>query len=355
MSLLLAQSGHQASLNGPRFHRYDARSGRRGVTVRRREFLGFLGSAAAWPLATLAQQPPVIGLLGSATASGWARYVSAFQQGLRDGGYVEGRNVAIEVRWADNQYDRLPPMAAELVQRQMTLIVAFSTPAARAAKAATATIPIVFTTTSDPVQIGLVASLNRPGGNMTGVTLRSVEVGAKLLELLHEAVPTAKNMALLVNPTNPQTNTLSRNLQAAARTSDLQLHVLNASTEREFDTVFATLGQLRVDGLIIGSDVLFTTSIGQLAALTVRHRLPAVFQNRDFAVAGGLMSYGGSITEQYSQAGVYTGRILKGEKPADLPVVQTTKVELTLNLKTAKALGISLPISLLGRADEVIE
>jgi putative ABC transport system substrate-binding protein len=281
--------------------------------------------------------------------------VNAFHQGLRDSGYVEGRNVAIEARWADNDYDRLPPMAADLVRRQVSLIVAFSTPAARAAKAATATIPIVFTTTSDPVQIGFVASLNRPGGNMTGVTTRSLEVGAKLLELLHEAVPTAKIMVLLVNPANPQTDILSRNLQAAARASGLQLHVLNASTEREFDTVFATLSQLRAGGLIIGSDVLFTTSSGQLAALTVRHRLPAVFQNRDFAVAGGLMSYGGSITEQYSQAGVYTGRILKGEKPADLPVVQTTKVELTLNLKTAKALGISLPISLLGRADEVIE
>jgi putative ABC transport system substrate-binding protein len=331
---------------------------RYGAAMRRREFITLLsGVAATWPVATHAQQPtmPAIGLLGSATASGWARYVNAFHQGLRDSGYVEGRNVAIEARWADNDYDRLPPMAADLVRRQVSLIVAFSTPAARAAKAATATIPIVFTTTSDPVQIGFVASLNRPGGNMTGVTTRSVEVGAKLLELLHEAVPTAKIMVLLVNPANPQTDILSRNLQAAARASGLQLHVLNASTEREFDTVFATLSQLRAGGLIIGSDVLFTTSSGQLAALTVRHRLPAVFQNRDFAVAGGLMSYGGSITEQYSQAGVYTGRILKGEKPADLPVVQTTKVELTLNLKTAKALGISLPISLLGRADEVIE
>jgi putative ABC transport system substrate-binding protein len=281
--------------------------------------------------------------------------MSAFHQGLRDSGYIEGRNVVIEARWADNQYDRLPAMAAELVQRQVALIVACSTPAASAAKAATATIPIVFTTTSDPVQIGFVASLNRPGGNLTGATTRSVEVGAKLLELLREAIPTAKIMALLVNPTNPQTDTLTRNLQAAARTFGLQLHVLNASTEREFDTVFATLGQLRADGLIIGSDVLFNTQSEQLAALTVRHAMPAVFQDRAFAAAGGLMSYGGSGTDSYRQAGLYTGRILKGEKPADLPVVQATKVELVLNLKTAKSLGISFPISLLGSADEVIE
>ena len=248
--------------------------------MKRREFITLLGgTAVAWPLVARAQRPgmPVIGLLGSATASEWTPYVSAFHQGLRDAGYVEDRNVAIEARWANGQYDRLPAMAAELVQRHVTVIVAFSTPAAHAAKAATATIPIVFTTTSDPVQIGFVASLNRPGGNITGVTIRSVEVGAKLLELLHEAVSTAKIMALLVNPTNPQTETLSGNLQVAARTFGLQLHILNASTERDFDTVFATLGQLRVGGLIIGSDVFFTTSIGQLAALTIRHAVPAIF------------------------------------------------------------------------------
>jgi putative ABC transport system substrate-binding protein len=326
--------------------------------MRRRKFVKIIvGAVAAWPLASRAQQPamPVIGLLGSATASGWAPQLRAFHQGLRDGGYVEGRNVAIEARWADNQYDRLPAMAAELLHRQVTLIAAFSTPAARAAKAATATVPIVFSTTADPVQMGFVASLNRPGGNMTGATILSVEVGGKLLELLHEAVPTAKIMALLVNPTNPQTDTLSRNTQAAARTSGLQLHVLNASTEDEFDKVFATLGQLRPDGLVIGSDVLFSTSSHRLAAMTVRHAVPAIFQNREFAAAGGLMSYGASVTESYHQAGVYIARILKGEKPADLPVVQATKVELVLNLKTAKSFGISFPISLLGRADEVIE
>jgi putative tryptophan/tyrosine transport system substrate-binding protein len=324
----------------------------------RREFITLVGSAAAaWPLAARAQQlaMPVIGLLGSATASGWARQMSAFHQGLRDSGYVEGRNVVIEARWADNQYDRLPAMATELVQRQVALIVACSTPAASAAKAATATIPIVFTTTSDPVQIGFVASLNHPGGNLTGATMRSVEVGAKLLELLREAIPKAKIIALLVNPTNPQTDTLIRNLQAAARTFGLELHVLNASTESEFDTVFATLDQLRADGLIIGSDVLFTTRSEQLASLTVQHTMPAIFQDRAFAAAGGLMSYGGSVTEPYGQAGVYTARILKGEKPADLPVVQGTKFELVINLRTAKALGLNVPSGLLNAADEVFE
>jgi putative tryptophan/tyrosine transport system substrate-binding protein len=323
--------------------------------MRRRDFITFLSGAATWPFIARAQQPgmPVIGLLGSATANGWAPQVSAFHQGLRDGGYVEGRNVAIEARWADNQYDRLPAMAAELAHHQVNLIAAFSTPAACAAKAATTTIPTVFSTTADPVQMGFVTSLNHPGGNMTSATILSVEVGGKLLEVLHEAVPTAKIMALLVNPTNPQTDTLSRNTQAAARASGLQLHVLNASTEREFDTVFERVIQLRAGGLIIGSDVLFTTWIEQLAALALRHAVPAVFQNRAFVSAGGLMSYGGSTTESYRQIGVYTARILTGVKPADLPVVQATKVELVLNLKAAKSLGISLPISLLGRADEV--
>jgi len=324
--------------------------------MRRREFITLLSGAATWPFVARAQQPmAVIGLLGSATASGWAPQVSAFHQGLREGGYVEGRNVAIEARWADNQYDRLPAMAAELAQRQVTLIAAFSTPAASAAKAATATIPIVFSTTADPVQMGFVASLNRPSGNMTGATILSVEVGGKLLELLHEAAPTAKVMALLVNPTNPQTDTLSKNTQAAARASGLQLHILNASTEREIDTAFAKVVQLRADALIIGSDVLFTTWIEQLAALTLRHAVPAVFQNRAFVSAGGLMSYGGSITDSYHQIGNYTARILKGEKAADLPIVQATKVELIINLKTAKKLGLSIPNTLIGRANEVIE
>jgi putative ABC transport system substrate-binding protein len=328
--------------------------------MRRREFvvgMGLTGAALARPVLVRAEQSavPVIGLLGSATASDWKPYINAFHEGLRDGGYEEGRNVVIEARWADNQYDRLPAMAAELVQRGVTVITAFSTPAARAAKTATATIPVVFSTTADPMQMGFVASLNRPGGNMTGATVLSVEVAGKLLEVLHEALPTAKIVALLVNPTNPQTEALSKNTQTAASASGLQLYVLNASTEREFDTVFAKVGQLRADGLIIGSDVLFSTGIQQLAALTLRHGVPAVFQNRDFALAGGLMSYGGSITDSYRQVGIYTARILKGEKPTNLPVVQATKVELVLNLKTAKSLSITFPISLLGRADEVIE
>jgi putative ABC transport system substrate-binding protein len=325
--------------------------------MRRREFITLLGGAAASPLMALAQQPTisVIGLLGSATANEWTPYVRAFHQGLRDAGYVEGENVAIEARWANSQYERLPAMAAELVQRHVTVIAAFSTTAAHAAHAATATIPIVFTTNRDPVQIGFVASLARPGGNMTGATNLSLEVGPKLLELLHEAIPTAKIVALLVNPTDSNAETLSRSLQAPARTFGMQLHVLNASTEGDFDTVFATLRQLRADGLMIGSDVFLTARSKQLAALAVRHAVPAISQNREFAAAGGLMSYMGSIPDTYRQAGVYTGRILKGEKASDLPVVQTTKLELIVNLKTARALGLSLPLSLLGRADEVIE
>jgi putative tryptophan/tyrosine transport system substrate-binding protein len=326
--------------------------------MRRRDFITFLGSTAvAWPIAARAQQPamPLIGLLATATASEWTEQVGAFHRGLLDVGYIEGRNVAIEARWANNQYNRLPGMADELIQRQAAVIVAFSTPAASAAKAATATTPIVFTTISDPVKVGFVASLNRPGGNMTGATNLSAEVGPKLLELLREAVPAANIIVLLVNPTNPITEALSRSLQAAARKLGLQLHVLNASTERDFDMVFETLRGLRADGLVVVSDVLFITQSKQLAALTMRHAVPAIFQSREFAAAGGLMSYAGSITDMYRQAGAYTGRILKGEKPADLPVVQATRLELTINLKTAKALGLNIPNTLIGRADELIE
>jgi putative ABC transport system substrate-binding protein len=326
--------------------------------MRRREFITLIGSAAAArPLAARAQQSamPVIGLLGSATASDWAPYLNAFHQGLRDAGHVEGRNVLIEARWANSQYDRLPAMAAELIQRQVAVIVAFSTPAARAAKAATTTIPIVFTTNRDPVQIGLVASLSRPGGNMTGATNLAVEIESKLLELLHDVVPSAKIIAVLVNPTNFNTEALSRSLQPAAGTLGLQLHVLNASTAGDFDTVFATLHQLRADGLVVIDDVFFNTQSRELAALTIRHAIPAIFQNREFTVAGALMSYTGSVPDEYRQAGVYTGRILKGEKPADLPVVQATRFELVINLKTAKALGLNVPLGLLNAADEVIE
>ena len=334
-----------------------AREGRMTVTIGRRELLAALGGAAAWPLAAKAQQPtmPVIGLLGSATAREWAPSVAAFLRGLSEAGFAEGRDVAIESRWAENQYDRLPSLAAELIHRQVSVITALTTPSAIAAKAATATIPIVFTTIADPVQIGLVASLNRPGGNLTGVTFLNVEIVPKMLELLHEVVPTATTMAALINPTNPNADTWSTSLQVAARTLGLELNVLRASTERDIDTAFATLIPLRVGGLAIVNDVFIITREEQLAALALRHRVPTIFQTRASVVAGGLMSYAGSASDAYRQAGVYTGRVLKGEKPADLPVQRSAKVELVINLKTAKMLGLTFPITLLGRADEVIE
>jgi putative ABC transport system substrate-binding protein len=298
---------------------------------------------------------PAIGYLDGGSPDKDAKRVRAFRQGLSETGYVDGRNVTIEYHWAEGQYGRLPAMAAALIHRRVTVIAAATTPAALAAKAATATIPIVFTTISNPVQIGLVASLSRPGGNVTGVTQLNVEVGPKLLELLHEVLPTTTIMALLVNPANPNTKTTERDLQAAARTLGLQLHVLNASTEGDFDAVIATLRQLRAGGLVIAPDVFFGGRIEQLAALALRHAVPAISTVREFTEADGLVSYGGSRTDAYHLTGVYTGRILKGDKPADLPVQQATKVELIINLKTAKALGLTFPLSLLGRADEVIE
>ena len=330
------------------------------MNVRRRDFFNFLGGAAVvWPLAALAQQPgmPVIGFLGSSSPDQFAGPLSAFRQGLNETGYVEGRNVTIEYRWADGQNDRLPALAADLVRRQVNVIAApGSTPAALAAKAATATIPIIFQVGTDPVAAGLVASLARPAGNVTGVTNINTELVPKRLELLRELIPTANIIALLVNPTSPFiTESISKDLQSATRALGLQLHILNASTEHDFDTVFATFTKLRADVLVIAPDAMFISQSEQLGALTLRHAVPAVTQFREFAAAGGLMSYGGSFTEPTRLVGVYTGRVLKGEKPADLPVMQATKVELVINLKTAKALGINVPNTLIGRADEMIE
>jgi putative ABC transport system substrate-binding protein len=326
--------------------------------MQRRDFITLVGGAAAWPVAASAQQPalPVIGWLNLVSSQGYDAQVAAFRQGLQEAGFVEGRNVMIEYRWAENQIDRLPAMAADLVRRQVSVIAAGSAGAAQAAKAATTTIPIVFNGGFDPVAVGLVASLNRPGGNLTGVTTLGTEVGPKRLELLHEMVPTATIIALLVNPTALTAETQTRDMQAAARTLGVQLQVLHASTERDFDPVFSTLLRQRAGGLVISNSGLFLNLSEQLAALTVRHAVPTIFEFREFAAAGGLMSYGGDAnTTGYLQVGVYTGQILKGERPAALPVRQATKVELVVNMKTARALGITAPLSLLARADEVIE
>ena len=307
--------------------------------MQRRQFIALLGgTAAAWPVAAHAQQPvmPVIGFLSSTSPDLYAKRLRAIQLGLKEAGYVEGQNVAIEYRWADDHYDRLPALAAELVHRHVDVIAAAATPSAVAAKAATATIPIVFAVGGDPVKMGLVPSLNRPGGNVTGITALNIEMGPKRLELLHQVIPTATIIALLVNPTSPATETITRDAQAAARALGLQLHVLHASSDRDFDTVFATAAQLRAGALVISPDVLFTSRSQQLAKLTVDHAVPAIYEFREFAAAGGLMSYGSNETEYYRLFGTYTGRILKGEKPADLPVVQSTKVEMILNLKTAR-------------------
>jgi putative ABC transport system substrate-binding protein len=329
------------------------------IHIRRREFIATLGGAAAWPLVTRAQQPamPVIGFLGLESPDLWANYIRAFQQGLRETSYVEGHNVAIEYRWAEGHSDRLPALAAELVRRQVSVIAApGSTPAALAAKAATATIPIVFSIGGDPVGLGLVASLARPGGNVTGGVTLNVETAQKRLELLHELLPTATSFALVVNPTNRAlAEPMVRDAQAAARMFGVTLHVLLASSDPEVDAVFATATQLRTAGLVIGPDAFFNARIERLAVLTVRHALPAVYHGREFAAAGGLLSYGSDLTDAFRLAGIYTARVLKGDKPADLPVQQATKVELFINFKTAKALGITIPLPLSGRADEIIE
>ena len=323
--------------------------------IGRRDFIVLAGGAAAvWPLAAQAQTAmPVIGYLAAGSSKGDEQIAAALLKGLAETGYEDGKNVRIEYRWADNQYERLPSMATDLVRQKVAVIAATTTPAAKAAKQATTTIPIVFTTISDPVQIGFVGSLSRPGGNVTGVTLLSVEVGPKLLELLRGAAPSATVLGLLVNPTNPNAESQVKNTQAAALRLGLQLQVLNASAESEFDAAFVKLRELQVGGLIIGQDVLFNTKSAQLAALTVRHAIPAIALVREFAIAGGLISYGTSRLDSWRQAGIYVGRILKGEKPSELPVMQPTKFELTVNLKTAKALGLNLPY--VGFADEVIE
>jgi putative tryptophan/tyrosine transport system substrate-binding protein len=324
--------------------------------MRRREFIAGLGGAAVWPMAARAQQPamPVVGFLSGTAPS--AQLVAALRQGLNEVGFVEGRNVVIEFRWADGRNDRLPALAADLVGRQVAVIVGAGAPAALAAKTATTTIPTVFIVGVDPVAVGLSASLSRPGGNLTGVTVLSVELAPKRLQILHELLPTTTSVALLVNPTSGAlAETLSREVEAAAGKLGLHLHLLDASTERDFDTVFASLSLLHAGGLVIGSDPFFGSRSAQLAALAVRHAVATIYEYREFAAAGGLTGYGASLLDAFRLAGAYTGRILKGEKPADLPVQQSTKIELFINLKTAKALGLTIPETLLATADEVIQ
>ena len=327
--------------------------------MKRREFITLLGGAAAWPLAARAQQPamPLVGFLGSASPEVYADRIRAFRQGLKEAGYVEGQNVNIEYRWDEADTGRLPELAARFVEEQVAVLVtAGGTSAALAAKAATATVPIVFAIAADPVQIGLVASLNRPGGNVTGATSINVELGPKRLELMRELLPSVSSMALLVNPTTPAlAEPSTRITQAAAHALGLELHVLQARGEHDFDPTFAKIAELRAQALIIAPDQLFTAHSKRLAELTLQHALPAIYEFRQFVAAGGLISYGSSETEYYRLVGNYVGKILNGDKPADLPVQQATKVELFINLKTANTLGITVPLPLSGRADELIE
>jgi putative ABC transport system substrate-binding protein len=326
--------------------------------MQRRDFITLLGgAAAACPLVVRAQQSamPVVGFLGSRAPGDDPHLLAAFRLGLKEAGRFEGENVVIEYRFAENQYERLPAMAADLVRRQVAVICA-NGPAAQAAKAATATIPIVFVAGFDPVKVGLVASLNRPGGNVTGLSIMDVELGPKRLELLRELIPKATNVAALVNPADrARATAISENMQAAARTLGLQLQVLYASTDNDLDTVFANLARQQVGALVIGGDPFFNSRGEHLGSLSVRHGMPTIFQFREFAAGGGLVSYGADLVDSYRQVGIYAGRILNGEKPADLPVQQAAKAELILNLKTAKALGLIVPNTIIGRADEVIE
>ena len=328
-----------------------------GEHMRRREVIILIGGGAAtWPLASRAQPAmPIVGFLNGASYDLSKHLVRAFHEGLRETGYVEGRDVVFEYRSAEGQYARLPKLAADLVSQQVNVLVATGTPTGLPAKAATSTIPIVFVTGSDPVQQGLVPSLHRPSGNLTGATTLAVEMGQKRLELLHELVPRATLIGALVNPKGPNLEPLMQDLQAAARNIGLPLHIVHASAEGDFDSAFAELSRAQAGGLVIGTDTFFNSQSAKLGALTLRRAIPAIYQYREFTAGGGLMSYGGSITEAYRVAGIYTGRILKGEKPADLPVQQSTKAELFINLNTAKAMALNVPVTLLGRADEVIE
>jgi ABC-type uncharacterized transport system substrate-binding protein len=325
--------------------------------IRRREFIFTLGgAAAAWPLAARAQQPamPVVGFLNGGSPD--TSRVAAFRRGLNETGYVEGHNVAVEYRWAEGKYDQLPALARDLVRRQVTVIAATSSAAAMTAKTATTTIPIVFLVGEDPVKLGLVASLARPGGNLTGINFFANELVTKRLALLHELVPKAVRIAVLVNPANASVaETVSRDIREAARARGLQIKVLNASTIREIDAAFATLESERANALFVAGEAFFTTRRVQFAVLAVRHTIPAIYSTREYPEVGGLMSYGTDVADRFRQAGVTTGQILKGAKPADLPVTQSTKFELVINLQTARALGIEVPPAVLSIADEVIE
>jgi putative ABC transport system substrate-binding protein len=326
--------------------------------MRRREFITLLvGAAAVWPLAARAQQPamPVVGFLNSGTPAGFAHLTAAFRQGLSEAGYVEGRNVAIENRWAEGQYDRLPVLASDLVGRKVSVLAATTTPAALAAKRATSTIPIVFTSGADPIAIGLVDSLSRPSGNVTGVNAYLSDLGAKRLELLRELVPSAAVIGVLVNPNFPDAETQSKDLKEAARKLGQQVQIVNANSESDFDRAFSSFVQLQARALLVTVDPFFDSRREQLIALAARHKIPAMYFGREFVLAGGLMSYASDLGDTYRQAGIYVGRILKGAKPADLPVVRPTKFELVINLKTAKPLGLTVPLIMQMTADEVIE
>jgi putative ABC transport system substrate-binding protein len=325
--------------------------------VKRRDLIALLGGAATWPLAARAQQRaiPVVGFLNSASLESFSDRVRAFRQGLSEIGYIEGSNVAIEFRWADGRYDRLPEFAADLIRRQVAVIAAGGPPAAHAAKSATSVIPVVFTIGDDPVQAGLVASFNRPGGNITGVHLFLAELEAKRFGLLRDVLPQTEVIAVLLNPASQSAEIQSRSVQSAARATGLRAEIVNAGSEGEIEAAFATLAQRRIGALIVGSDPFYFTQRARLAVLAAQYAIPAVYELREFADAGGLMAYGTSIKDGYRQAGAYVGRILKGEKPAEMPVVQSTRFEFVINLKAAKALGLTLPPGLLAIADEVIE